>query len=249
MSRPASRANLIDYCLRSLGSPVIEINVDDDQIDDRIDEAIQFYQNFHSDAIVRNFFKHKVTQQDVDREYIDLPEELLYVLRVLPINQSGGTSGIFSVDYQMQMNDVMGLRNPSSLVNYEMTRQYMSLIDMTLNGMDQGIIFSRHQNQLKIAVSWKDKIPVGTYVIIEGYHALDPEEYTDVYNDMLLKRYATALIKKQYGTNLNKFSGMQLPGGVTIDADKILTEANTEIEKLEDKMRSEYEAPVDFYCG
>ena len=249
MANPASRQALIDYCLRSLGAPVIEINVDDDQVEDRIDESIQFYQAFHSDAIVRNFYKHQITQEEFDAKKIDLPDELLYVLRVLPIGAANATQGIFSVDYQLHLNDLYDLRRPGNLINYEMTRQYLSLIDMTLNGMDQGIIFSRHRNTLEIETDWNRRIPVGQWVIIECYQTLNPEDCTDVYNDMFLKRYATALIKRQWGVNLSKFGGMQLPGGVTIEAGKILDEAKAEITELETQARIVWEMPVDFYVG
>ena len=249
MAIPTSRQQLSDYCLRALGAPVLEINVDDSQVDDRIDEAIQMHQNFHSDATVRQFFKYQVTQTDFNNQYITLPEELIYVLRVLPIGMSGSTQGIFSVDYQLHLNDLYDLRRPGNLINYEMTRQYMSLIDMTLNGMDQGIIFARHMHRLQIETDWKSRIPVGSWIIVEGYHTVDPDAYTEIYNDTILKRYLTALIKRQWGQNLSKFKGVQLPGGVTMDGDGIITSANEEIKELEDKMRSVYEFPCDFYVG
>ena len=249
MANPSSRQNLIDYCLRALGQPVIEINVDDDQIEDRIDEAIQFYQNFHSDAVVRNFYKHQVTQTDFDNKYLTLPDELIYVLRVLPIGVANSTQGIFSVDYQLHLNDLYDLRRPGNLINYEMTRQYLSLIDMTLNGMDQGIIFSRHKQRLEINCDWTMRIPVGSWIIIECYQTVNPNDYTQVYNDQFLKRYATALIKRNWAQNLFKFKGMQLPGGVTIDGSELMAQAKEEIKELEDQARSVWEFPCDFYCG
>jgi hypothetical protein len=249
MANPATRQNLIDYCLRQLGSPVIEINVDEDQVNDRIDEAIQYYQNFHSDGVVRNFYKYQVTQTDFDNRYIPLPEQLIYVLRVLPVGMANSTQGIFSVDYQLHLNDLYDLRRPGNLINYEMTRQYMSLIDMTLNGMDQGIIFSRQQGRLYIETDWPSRIPVGSYVIVESYQALNPDDYVKIYNDQYLKRYATALIKKQWAQNLSKFKGMQLPGGVTIDGTEMMGQAKEEIKELETEIRAVWEFPCDFYVG
>ena len=249
MANPATRQQLIDYCLRQLGAPVIEINVDDDQVEDRIDEAIQYYQNFHTDAVVRNFYKHQITQEDFDNEYVTLPEQLIYVLRVLPIGVANSTQGIFSVDYQLHLNDLYDLRRPGNLINYEMTRQYLSLIDMVLNGMDQGIIFSRHESRLYIETDWKMRIPVGSWVIVECYQTLNPQDYTRIYNDQYLKRYATALIKKQWAQNLSKFKGMQLPGGVTIDGTELMTQAKEEIKELEAEIRSTWETPVDFEIG
>lgn len=249
MANPLSRQNLIDYCLRSLGAPVIEINVDDDQVEDRIDEAIQFYQNFHTDAVVRNFYKHQITSTDSSNQYITLPDQLIYVLRVLPIGASGGQSGIFSVDYQLHLNDLYDLRNPGSLINYEMTRQYLSLIDMTLNGMDQGIIFSRNESRLYINTDWTARIPVGSWVVIECYQTINPDDYLKVYNDQFLKRYATALIKRQWAQNLFKFKGMVLPGGVTIDGGELMAQAKEEIKELQEEARNVWETPCDFYCG
>ena len=252
MAKPASRQQFIDYCLRALGSPILEINIDDDQLEDRIDESIQWYQSFHSDSVVRNFYKHQITQEDHDRQprpYIELPEELMHVLRVLPIGVANGTQGIFSVDYQLHLNDLYDLRRPGNLINYEMTRQYLSLINMTLNGMDQGIIFSRHQNTLEIACDWSMRIPVGSWVIIECYQTINPEQYTDVYNDLYLKRYATALIKRNWAQNLSKFKDMTLPGGVKIDGATMMTEAKEELKELEAEVRSVWETPCDFYVG
>lgn len=250
MANPTSRATLSDYCLRALGSPVIEINIDDDQISDRIDEALQYYQNFHTDSVVRTFRKHQVTSTDYTNRYITLPDDVIYVLRVLPIGSAGGTQGIFSVDYQLHLNDLYDLRRPGNLINYEMTRQYMSLIDMTLNGMDQGIIFSRNLNgRLEIECDWTSRIPVGSWIVVECYQTINPESYTKVYNDQFLKRYATALIKRNWAQNLSKFKGMVLPGGVTIDGTELMAQAKEEIKELELESRSVWETPVDFYCG
>ena len=249
MANPNSRQTLIDYCFRSLGSPVIEINIDDDQVSDRIDEAIQFYQNYHSDGVVRNFYKYQITQTDYDNQYITQPDQLIYVLRVLPIGVAGGTQGIFSVDYQLHLNDLYDLRRPGNLINYEMTRQYLSLIDMVLNGMDQGIIFSRHMQRLEIECDWSQRIPVGSWVVVECYQTINPDDYTSVYNDQYLKRYATALIKRNWAQNLFKFKGMVLPGGVTIDGSELMAQAKEELKELELEVRSVWETPVDFYTG
>ena len=249
MATITSRQNLIDYCLRRLGAPVLEINVDDDQMNDRIDEALTYYQNFHSDAIVRNFYRYTITQQDYTNQSITLPDQILYVLRILPLNQANSTQGIFSVDYQLHLNDLYDLRRPGNLINYEMTRQYLSLIDMTLNGMDQGIIFSRNNNELQIETDWTTRLPVGTIIIIECYQTIDPNVYPKIYNDQWLKQYASSLIKLQWAQNLSKFKGMTLPGGVQIDAEGMRSEALQEIKELETEARTIWEMPVDFYVG
>jgi len=244
-----SRIGLSDYCLRALGHPVIEINLDDDQIEDRIDEAIQFFQEYHSDAIVRHFRKHQVTADDITNEYITLPENMLFVTRVLPIKGVGSSSDIFSLDYQLHLNDLYGLRDPGDLVSYELTKQYMSLIDMKINGVTEQITFSRHMDRLLIEFRWGTDITEGQYIVLEGYQTIDPETYTDVYNDMFLKRYCTALFKRQWGLNLSKFEGIQLPGGITLNGRQILDDANQEIEKLEEQVRLNYEMPPDFFVG
>jgi hypothetical protein len=249
MAKPQSRQQLIEYCLRSLGAPVLEINVDEDQIEDRIDDALQFYQEYHSDAVIRTYMKHQVTAEDIANEYITLPEALLFVHRIFPVTSSYSTSNMFSVSYQLALNDLYGLRNPGDLIQYSMTRQYMSLLDMQFNGLGQTVRFNRHMNRLYIELKWGDKIKEGEYVIVEGYIVSDPEVFTDIYNDMFLKRYATALIKRQWGANLIKFEGMQLPGGITLNGGKIFEDAQADIEKLEAEVEAKFAFPPDFYVG
>ena len=248
MAKPTTRQELADYCLRALGAPVLEINIDEDQIEDRIDEAIQFYQEYHSDAVVRTFLKHQVTQDDINRGYFTLPDELISVLRVLNLS-SGDAADMFNVKYQMFLNDLYGLRRPESLVNYEMTKQYMSAIELILTGSTQQITFTRHMNRLSIQDDWKNYISLGQYIIVEGYQTIDPDQYTDVYNDMLLKKYLTALLKKQWGTNLLKFEGMTLPGGITMNGRAIYEDALADIEKIETDFDTKYQMPPDFFMG
>jgi hypothetical protein len=248
MAKPTSRQELADYCLRALGAPVLEINIDEDQIEDRIDEAIQFYQEYHSDAVVRTFVKHQVTQADYTNNYITLPDQLISVFRVLNLS-SGDAADMFSVKYQMFLNDLYGLRNPESLVNYEMTKQYMGAIELILTGNSQQIIFTRHMNRLSIQDDWKNFVKIGQYIIIEGYQTIDPNQYTDVYNDMLLKKYLTALLKRQWSINLLKFDGMQLPGGVTINGRAMYEDALNDIEKIETDFDLKYQMPPDFFLG
>lgn len=251
MATPASRTALSDYCLRALGHPVIEVNLDDDQIEDRIDEAIQYFQEYHSDAIIRNYRKHLVTADDITNEYISVPENLLFIKRVLPVkNSNTGGTDIFSLDYQLHMNDLYGLRDPGDLVSYELTKQYMSLIDMKINGVTEQITFNRHRDRVEIpGFKWGTDINAGQYIVIEGYETVDPEAYTDVYNDMWLKRYCTALFKRNWALNLKKFEGMVLPGGVTLNGQQMFDEANQEIEKLEELIRLNHEFPPDFFVG
>jgi len=249
MSKPSSRQLLADYCLRNLGAPVIEINLDDDQIDDRIDEAIQFYRDYHNDAIVRQFRKHQIAPQDLQNKYVDLPDQLLFVSRVLPlVNNNSFGSSMWSARYQMMLNDIYDLQYAGALVNYDMTRQYLELLDMMLNGTPP-VRFNRHMQRLFIDVEWGYELNVGDYIIIEGYESIDPDKYTSVYNDIFLKKYTTALFKRNWGNNLKKFEGITLPGGVTLNGQQIYDEAVEEIAKLEEEAQLKYEMPPMFFIG
>lgn len=242
MAKPTSRLELIEYCLRNLGKPVIEINVDEEQLEDRFEEALQFYQEYHSDAIIRHYRKHQVTQADIDNKYIDLPNNLMSVTRVLAV-ENDNRSGMFSVDYQLHLNDIYDLRVPGTIINYVMTHQYMNLLDTTFQGLSQTVRFNRHVNRVYIDADWTADYHVGDYIVIEGYSTIDPDEYIDVYNDMFLKRYLTALIKRQWGVNMKKYEGIQLPGGVTLNGQQIYDEANDEIQRIEEEMQMKYEMP------
>ena len=249
MAKPYNRQSLIDYCLRALGAPVIEINIDDDQLGDRMDEAIQFYQEYHSDATIRRYRKHQITGDDIANEYITLPESFIFVSRVLPFDANTGGTGDFSIEYQMMLNDIYDLRGPGSVLHYALAQDHLAMIDTLFDGKDQTVRYSRHMDQLHIETRWGTDLPLGKFVIIEGHETINPSDYPDVYNDMFLKRYLTALIKRQWGTNIKKFEGMQLPGGVTINGQQIFDEANEEIQKIEEEMQSRYEMPPMDFMG
>ena len=248
MARPNSRATLIDYCLRRLGAPVLEINVDDDQVNDRIDDALQFYQEYHSDAVQRVYLKHQLTADDITNGWIPVTDATVFVTRVLPISNTLSTSNMFSAKYQMFLNDLYNLNYMGSMINYVQTMSYMSMIDTVISGASEITHFNRHLNRLHLRLDWSD-VTVGQYIIVEGYQIVDPETYSDVYNDMFLKQYATALIKQQWGANLIKFDGMQLPGGVTINARQIFDDATNEIAQIKEQMQLNYEAPPMFFVG
>jgi len=248
MSIPLSRTELAEYCLRQLGAPVLEINIDEDQIEDRIDEAIQFYQEYHADAVVRTFIKYEVTQEDIEDKIIELPDAVLSVVKILNIIDSEA-GGMFNVKYQMFLNDVHGLRSGQGLINYAMTKDYLGMIEHLITGNSQQVTYSRHQNTLHILTDWTEHLKPGDYLIIECYTGVNPETYPEVYNDMALKRYLTAILKRQWGNNLKKFEGMQLPGGVTINGAQIYQEAVDEIREMEEQWEGKYGQPVDFYMG
>lgn len=251
MSQPTTRRQLIDFCLRRLGEPVIEVNVDEDQLQDKIDDAIQVYQEYHSDATTRVYLKHLVTADDVTNEYIVLDNDIIFVSRLFAISSTFNQSfNFFDIKYQMMLNDIADLNNyAGDLAYYEQMQQYLSLLDQKLNGMPL-TQFSRRENKLYIFGDFADKdIQAGDYVVAEVYRTLNPNTYESIYNDKWLKDYATALIKHQWGQNLIKFEGMTLPGGVTMNGRQLYDDAQSEIEKLLEQVRLEHELPVDFYVG
>ena len=250
MAVPNSRQSLIDYCLRQLGDPVIEINVDPDQIEDRVDEALQYYQEYHDDATVRTYLKHQITSTDVANEYIPISSNILYLTHLFPLKGGSITKDFFDIKYQLHLNDIANLQTyMGDLAYYEQMQQYLSLIDMKLNGTPQ-VQFVRKQNRLYIFGDFADNdLEVGDYVVAEVYQLIDPDTHTSIYNDKWLKEYTTALIKRQWGANLIKFEGMQLPGGVTLNGRQIYEDAMSDIERLREEIRLEGEMPVDFFVG
>jgi hypothetical protein len=242
-----TRQGLIDYCLRELGEPVVEINIDDQQIEDRVDEAIEFFRQYHYDGIEKVYLKHLVTNDDVAQKSIPINDLVYGITRVFPVAAGTSTSkSIFDLQYQLRLNDLYDLTS-TSVIYYSMVMSHLSLLDQTLNGHPL-YRFNRLTNRLYIDENWVENIVPGSYILVECYRALDPATAPRMYNDSWLKHYVTALIKKQWGTNLKKFSGMQLPGGVTIDGDKIYQEAKDEIKDLEEDLRNK-SAPLEFMMG
>lgn len=249
MAQPNSRRTLKEYCLRKLGSPVIQINVDYDQIEDCIDDAIQMFENFHMDGTKRIYLKHQVSATDVANKYITVPGQVIYVKQLLPFNTSalGVGSGLFDAKYQIHMNDIYNLNGfVGSLSYYKQIGQYLETLDMVLTGVPQ-ISFQRYENRIYIHGEWWDnEIKEGDYLVAEVYHTVDA---AGIYNNAFLKEYTTALIKKQWATNMKKFDGVQLPGGVTLNSQTMFEEAIQEIEKIREDMRLGSEMPVDFFIG
>ena len=251
MANPNSRNKLIQYCKRKLGEPVIEVNVDEDQIEDRIDEALQYFQEYHSDGTFRAYLKHQITADDIANKYITIMDSVLYIKRLIPFGTSFGASfNFFDIKYQMMLNDIADLQNfAGDLAYYEQLQQYLSILDMKLNGAPQ-IEWSRKQRRLYIFGEWRDKdIRLNDHIIAEVFVIVDPDSHTSVYNDLWLKAYTTALIKEQWGLNLMKFEGMQLPGGVIINGRQLYDDAQGELEALRERLRLEHEMPVDMFVG
>lgn len=243
----SSREGLKDYCLRKLGHPVIEINIDDDQIEDRIDEAFQFYREFHFDAVEKVYLKHQVTANNKSEQYITLNDNITSVTRVLPFSSKATGFYLFDIRYQILLNDLYSIQN-TDLIYYSMVKTQVQLIQDMLVGV-KPVRFNRHMNRLYIDMDWTNDVQENEYIIIECDRILDPDTYTDVYNDYFLKKYCTQLFKRQWGANLKKFEGVQLPGGVTLNGQKIYDEAEEQIDKLYQEAQSTYQLPVDFFTG
>ena len=248
MSVPNNREQLIDWCLRQLGHPVLEINVDPDQVEDCVDMAFQYFQDFHFDGVERTYFKHLITQQDITNRYLPIPDNIIGVTRIFPYGSTNATVNMFDLRYQLRLHELYDFTS-TSYVNYVMTMQHIRTLDMLFSG-EQPIRFNRHTNKLFLDWNWDQyAAEAGTYVIIEGYTIIDPNSFSKVYNDRLLKKLTTAYIKKQWGTNMKKFQGMQLPGGIMMNGQQIYDEAVQEIADLEQLIRNTHEEPPIFYTG
>ena len=241
-----SREEFKEYCLRKLGKPVIEINVDDDQVEDRVDEALKYYWDYHFDGTEKVYYKHQFTEQDVQNKYITLPDNIIGAVNIFDIGDYISVNNIFNIRYQIALNDLYTLTY-QSMVPYYMAFQHIQLLEQLLVGK-QPIRYNRHTNKLWVDVNWEKIVP-GYYLVVEAYQIVDPAEYNDVWNDWWLQRYATQLIKKQWGTNLTKFTGMSLPGGVQFNGEKIYNDAHEDIEKLEAEMINSYSLPVADMIG
>ena len=271
MAIPSTKATLKSYCLRALGHGVIDINVSDDQVDDRLDEALQYFAEYHYDGVERMLLKHQITSADITRGtsdasttatdvvdssvtaawtegkgYIPIPEAVLSIVKVFPFSDTT-TSNMFDLRYQLRLNDLYDFSS-TSIMHYQMTLQHLDFLEHILVG-EIPIRFSQHQQRLYLDMDWNNDVTADEYIVIECYRKLDPTTYTDVYNDMYLKRYATSLIKKQWGANLSKFGGVALLGGVTMNGETIYSQAIEEITKLEEQIQLAFELPPMHMIG
>jgi|TARA_Y100001973_G_C5205810_1_gene341504 hypothetical protein len=248
MALPASRTAFKEYCLRKLGYPVIEINVEDDQSEDRIDEALSFYWDYHFDGSERTFYKWTITDDDIANKYLTVPENIIGAVRIFDIGDALSTNNLFNIRYQIALNDLYDLTSfNQSLVTYYTNMMHIRFIEEILVGR-QPIRYNRHINKLYVDMDW-DKMQAGEKIIAECYQIVDPDTYTDVWKDRWLQNYATAKIKFQWGSNLSKFEGLQLPGGVQFNGTKIQDDALQEIAKLEEEMLVSYSLPVTDMIG
>ena len=264
MPKISSRSELKQYCLRKLGAPVLKINVADEQIEDAIDDAIQYFLEFHDDSTARILHKHQITPEDIEFQYIQIPEDISHIKRILPIKSlNTGSSSIFDPAYQMRLQDYMSFTHPNyygdTLQYWYQWQEHMKMIEMQITGARQEIDFNRHEHELHLRISWEHDIREGDWLIIDAERMLininadlgSPEFYSvsDVYNNMFLKEYTTELIRYQWGSNMRKYSGMQLPGGITLDAEAILAEAKERIDELKQEMREIWENPPMMAVG
>ena len=318
MAKPATRQQFKDYCLRRLGHPVIEINVDDDQVEDRIDDSLQFFHDYHFDGTEKIYMKHQITQADLDRKWIYSPDPVIFITSVMPFDDSNSSINMFDLRYQLRLHDLYDFTSVS-YVSYEITMQHISTLNLLFSGKPQ-FRFNRHQNKLFLDIDWTRDVQPGEYVIVECYRALQPDTVdltgtltgttssnvltgtattfdaevlendiitlsdgqevqikkinspteiqivgslsanisgvtmsktgtSDVWNDRFLKQYGTAKIKYQWGSNLSKFAGIQMPGGVTLDGPRIMEEAQREIDKIEEEMQSYNVLPSEMFYG
>ena len=250
-----TRVLLQDYCLRRLGHPAIEINVDDEQLSDRIDDALEFFAEYHFDGVEKVFLKHTITQTDIDNEYIAMSDPadpvggpVIGVRRVLPVpNFNAFQTGFFNEEFQLRLQDLNTFTG-SSLINWSMSLSNFSMVDYLFT-VSATTLFNRKQDKLFLETDWANKFNVGDILVIECYRILDPTQYIEVYNDLFLKKYCTALIKRQWGENLKKFEGVQLPGGVTLNGKTIYDVAIDEINKIEEEMNLKWELPPDGFIA
>ena len=277
MAKPSTRQELIDYSLRKLGAPVLEVNVADEQIDDLVDDTIQFFNERHFDGVERMYLKYKITQDDIDRgrgpsdpdvsgittttvsnsvglttqfnyeennNYIQVPDSVIGIEKVFKFDASSISGGMFSIKYQLFLNDLYYF-NSVELLQYSMTKRYLEDIDFLLT-TDKQIRFNKRQGRMYLDIDWGSQ-NAGDYLIIDCYRALDPANFSKVYNDTFVKQYLTALIKKQWGQNLIKFQGVKLPGGTELNGRQLYEDGERDLAEIRQKMTSDYEMPpLDF---
>jgi hypothetical protein len=317
MAKITTRSQFRDYCLRRLGHPVIQINVDDDQVEDRIDDALAFFNDYHYDGTQQMYLKHKLTQTDIDRQWIPCPDAIQFIVGILPFDQSNSSVNMFDLRYQLRLHDLYDFTSVS-YVSYEITMQHIRTLNLLFSGTPQ-IRFNRKMDRLYLDIDWTRDVKPDEYIIIECYRYISPDNKTltgtatistssntvvgsgtsftsevsigdeiviadeskrivtidsdtslnvsssyatsssgnamtvtgfpDVWNDRFLKAYATAKIKYQWGSNLSKFAGIQMPGGVTLDGPRIMQEAKEEIESLEEDAKSTLSMPSEIFIG
>ena len=247
MAKITSREKFKEYILRRLGSPVIDINVDDEQIDDRIDDALLKYRDYHFDGMQHVYYPHQLTQTDITNQYVTLPEDFVGVTRIFDINDSFGAMNLFNIRYQLHLNELFNISSVS-VTPYVVAMRHIEFLEEVFVGK-KPIRYNRNTDRLYIDMAWSEDTQVGQYIMIDGYREVNPEENPDVWDEPWLRQYATQLVKRQWGEHLKLYEGMNLPGGVTFNGQKIWDEAQEEIQKLEDTVINDYSLPVTDMIG
>lgn len=253
MASPASRSDLKDYCLRQLGFPVVDINVDDDQLEDRIDDALQLYSEFHYDGIENVYLAHVVTANNIASHQVQLADSINGIKRVMPISSasiaSSSTGGfnIFDINYQLRLNDFYNLTS-TSYTYYVIARQHLEMLNMIITG-EVPFDFNKRTHMLDVHLNWEGRVRAGDLMVFETTRIVDPTAYGAVFNDQWIKAYTTCLFKLQWGRNLTKYTNYVLPGGIVINGAAILAEAIAEKVDLEAQLRDIYEEPPIFIVG
>lgn len=247
LTQPANKEELKDFCLRQLGYPVVQINVDDVQVDDAVELAFEYWNEFHFNGTERAYVKHQVTSEDKTNRYITVSDSLIGATRIFKVGGNKMAMNMFDLRYQLRLNDLWDLSS-TSYVNYSLTMQHLQTLDLIFTG-ETPVRFNRLTNKLYIDFDWDSDVEVNEWLVVEGFVVTDPSAYTKVWNDRLLKKLATAYVKKQWGVNMKKYGGMQLPGGITMNGQQIFDEAIGEITSAEQEIRNTYEAPPAFLVG
>ena len=264
MATPTTREELKQYALRKLGAPVIEINVDDAQLEEALDDSLQIFAEYHFDGVEKVFYKYAVTETDITNGFIDVnnigstgpnasPQvspgsSIVSVYKVFQFDEGGAGTNMFSVNYQLALSDVYGIRAPGNMSQYAITQGYIQMLQDMLSP-EKAVRFSRVTDRIYIDMDFDDLLNAGDFLLIEAYASLDPATYTDIFNDILLKKYTTAAFKYQWGTNLMKYQGINLPGGVQFNADQLMSQAKEEMERIEETLQDKYELPANFWVG
>jgi hypothetical protein len=243
----ASRQAFKDYILRRLGAPVIDINVDNEQVEDRVDDALLKFRDYHFDGTEHVYLSYPITQQDIVNKYVTLPEDIIGVTRIFDLNDSYNAMNLFNIRYQLHLNELFNISSVS-VTPYVVAMRHIEFLEEVFVGK-KPIRFNRHTDKLYVDMIWNEDVLPGQYMIIDCYRTINPETYPDVWDDPWLKDYTTQLVKRQWGENLKKFEGMNLPGGITFNGQKIWEEANQKIDEMEQRLITDYSLPVTDMIG
>lgn len=247
MSTPTTKDEFKKWCLRKLGSPTIEINVTDEQVDDRVDEALHYFARFHCEGTEKQYYKYQIQPQDIINKYITLPANIIGAVNIFPVGDAYSTNNLFNIRYQLILNDLYDLSN-IDLVPYYTAMMHVAVIEEVFVGQ-QPIRYNRYKNQLYIDMDWTLVTETGFWLIVEAYQVIDPDTYTGIWSDEWLSHFAVALIKENWGEVLSKYQNTPTAGGMQLNWQAIKAEAKQEIKDLKEELRNTYSLPTAFFIG